>query len=307
MAYPLVADISSYQPSDANFFMALKNAGVKAVIVKITEGSNPGTAYISPKAQTQITNARNAGLRVHGYHFARYNGNEDARNEAAWFVKNAKALGLAGDSYMLADVEASSDNASQVDGDTTAFLNAVKAAGFPLVGKYSMASWFWNGRITVNGIPGLTWVANYGGSQPGVDNTDLWQFTDAFAVGGVKLDMSYDFKGLLTGAATTTNASSISTQVKTTTDPNNQWTDTLGDTWHSEDGTFTSNQAINLRWGAKISSAKITTLPAGSVVKYDAWSNHDGYVWIRQPRGNGQFAYMVVRDARTKEAFGSFK
>ena len=37
-SFPLVADISSYQPDEPAFFQALKNQGVKAVIVKITQG-----------------------------------------------------------------------------------------------------------------------------------------------------------------------------------------------------------------------------------------------------------------------------
>lgn len=58
ISFPLVADISSYQPNEPAFFQALKNQGVRAVIVKITQGSADGDAYINPKAKAQITNAR---------------------------------------------------------------------------------------------------------------------------------------------------------------------------------------------------------------------------------------------------------
>lgn len=85
------------------------------------------------------------------------------------------------------------------------------------------------------------------------------------------------------------------------------WRDGLGDTWHRENGTVTLNTWVNLRWGARTTSSRIATLGPGSVIKYDAWSNHGGYVWARQPRGNGQYAYLVVRNARTHEPFGSFK
>ena len=84
------------------------------------------------------------------------------------------------------------------------------------------------------------------------------------------------------------------------------WRDSLGDTWHSEHGTFTSNTWLNLRWGARTSSSRIALLNPGSTVKYDAWSNHGGYVWVRQPRSNG-YGYVAVRNAATHEAFGSFK
>lgn len=85
------------------------------------------------------------------------------------------------------------------------------------------------------------------------------------------------------------------------------WRDALGDTWHSERGTFTASTWINLRWGARTTSSLITTLAPGSQVKYDAWSNHGGYVWIRQPRSHGGYAYLAVRNANTHQPFGSFK
>lgn len=85
------------------------------------------------------------------------------------------------------------------------------------------------------------------------------------------------------------------------------WRDALGDTWHTEHGTVTLNTWVNLRWGARTSSSRIATLGPGSVIKYDAWSNHGGFVWARQPRGNDQYAYLVVRNARTHEPFGTFK
>ena len=84
------------------------------------------------------------------------------------------------------------------------------------------------------------------------------------------------------------------------------WRDRLADTWHREDGTFTSNTWVNLRWGAKVSSSRIATITPGQTVKYDAWSRHDGYVWVRQPRANGQYGYLVVRTSNGTP-FGTFK
>ena len=84
------------------------------------------------------------------------------------------------------------------------------------------------------------------------------------------------------------------------------WTDNLGDTWHREVGRFTSNRPLTLRWGALPTSTAIAELPAGSVIDYDAWSRRDGEVWIRQPRGNGQYGYLPCRNAVTNEAYGTF-
>lgn len=97
--------------------------------------------------------------------------------------------------------------------------------------------------------------------------------------------------------------------VKTAQQSNNSgkvWRDALGDVWHKENGTFTSSYWLNLRWGARTSSIRIALLAPGQTVKYDAWSSHDGYVWVRQPRANG-YGYVAVRNAATHQPFGSFK
>ena len=86
-----------------------------------------------------------------------------------------------------------------------------------------------------------------------------------------------------------------------------QWRDGLGDTWHTEHGTVTLNTWVNLRWGARPSSNRIALLGPGAEIKYDAYSRHGGYVWLRQPRSNGQFGYLVCRNANTNEPFGAFK
>ena len=85
------------------------------------------------------------------------------------------------------------------------------------------------------------------------------------------------------------------------------WTDSLGDVWHKESGTFVSNTYLHLRYGAKPYSSTLMYAGPGLVIKYDAWSSHDGYVYVRQPRGNGQYAYVAVRNAYTHEAYGTFK
>ena len=219
----LVIDVSSYQPDTADFFKAAAKKGAKAVIVKITEGSNPGTAYVNPKAKKQIASAKKAGLKVHGYHFADFNGAQDAKNEAAWFVKNAKACGLTSNSVMVLDIENSAVNSSPATADAKAFLSAVKAAGFPKVAVYSMRSWFTSGRLSSSIAP--VWVAEYGLSQPHMTDYKAWQYTDALVIDGVKTDASADY-GLFTGKSKAPSKgakSSLPTLI-----------------WHKENATFTA-------------------------------------------------------------------
>ena len=74
----------------------------------------------------------------------------------------------------------------------------------------------------------------------------------------------------------------------------NKWIDALGDTWHEEKGTYTVRNASYLRWGARTSSTVLSLMTYSSQIKYDAYSIHGGYVWIRQPRANGTFAYIAT-------------
>ena len=302
----LVMDVSGYQPDTVSFFQAAKNAGVKAVIVKLTQGSADGDAYVNPKAQAQINNARSVGLLVHGYHYARFNGNQDARNEAKWFVDHAKQFGLGPESVLALDIEDKA-NAKYATSDANAFLQAVKDAGYPKVDIYSMASWFWSGRLNAAQLIAKNkWVANYGVSQPGVDNVGTWQWTDNYKIAGTGVDMSYDFNGFYTNADTNANEPKAVTPTPKPVNQETTWTDNLGDTWHAEDGKFVSNTALHLRWGARPSASTIAVLPAGSVIKYDAWSRGNEFVYVRQPRGNG-YGYVAVRNARTGEAYGRFE
>lgn len=302
----LVMDVSGYQPDTVSFFQAAKNAGVKAVIVKLTQGSADGDAYVNPKAQAQINNARSVGLLVHGYHYARFNGNQDARNEAKWFVDHAKQFGLGPESVLALDIEDKA-NAKYATSDANAFLQAVKDAGYPKVDIYSMASWFWQRRLNAAQLIAKNkWVANYGVSQPGVNNVGTWQWTDNYKIAGTGVDMSYDFNGFYTNADTNANESKAVTPTPKPVNQETTWTDNLGDTWHAEDGKFISNTALHLRWGARPSASTIAVLPAGSVIKYDAWSRGREFVYVRQPRGNG-YGYVAVRNARTGEAYGRFE
>ncbi|WP_251548058.1 LysM peptidoglycan-binding domain-containing protein [Limosilactobacillus caecicola] len=86
----------------------------------------------------------------------------------------------------------------------------------------------------------------------------------------------------------------------------NTWTDNMGDTWHKENGTFTSTTWLHLRWGAKPSSSAIAYLGPGATIKYDAWSNHNGFIYVRQPRANG-YGYIAVRNAYNHVPYGAFK
>ena len=83
----------------------------------------------------------------------------------------------------------------------------------------------------------------------------------------------------------------------TTTNANSDWT--------KQNGVFVTGGAINLRTGASTNSKVIAQLPANSEVKYDAYRTIGQYTWLRQPRANNQYGYLVGRN--NGQAWGTFK
>ena len=188
-------DLSSYNPDTKEFFLAAKNQGALVVVVKLTEGSEDGSAYVNPKAATQIRNALAVGLRVSCYHFARYTSIADAQNEARFFVKIAKQFGMYDDTLMIDDAEVHS--ATDYQSVSLAFLQEVEALGYKNTGIYSMKSFFTGGILNSHGFGNAKiWEAGYGITDLGIDNAAAWQWTDNGL--GMSVDTSYDFDGAFT-------------------------------------------------------------------------------------------------------------
>lgn len=191
----LFIDVSGYQEDSVEYFQLAKSKGVMGVVVKLTEGSEDGSAYVNPRAEAQIRNATTAGLHVSCYHFARYTSDADAQNEARFFVKIAKQYGMTSDTLMIDDAEVHS--ATDYNSATASFLNEVKTLGYTNVGLYSMKSFFTSGILNSHGFgEAKIWDAGYGITDLGIDNAAAWQWTDNGL--GMNVDTSYDFDGAFT-------------------------------------------------------------------------------------------------------------
>lgn len=64
--------------------------------------------------------------------------------------------------------------------------------------------------------------------------------------------------------------------------------------WIAEKGIFQLAYPIHLRTSPTTSAIIIATLPAKSLVRYEAYTYTQGYVWIRQQRANGQYGYLAT-------------
>lgn len=298
-------DVASYQPDLLAYFQAVRVLGVKGVVVKITEGSAAGSNYVNPKAAQQIKNARAVGLTVSGYHFLRSISVKDAKEEAQFFAREADRQGLSKQAMVAIDVEADdlTRNVSALTAQVNAFATELNRLGFKKISIYSSTSWF-KGRLLRNKLNSQTfWVASYGTKDAGI-SCAAWQYSDKQLIPGARTDISVDYSGVFTGNMEADNKEKKTPKVK------DKWIDELGVTWYVEKGTFVSDRAIFLRWGARTSSTKITLLPVGSIVKYDAFAHSGRYVWLRQPRGNGQYGYLATGESRNNKrcsTWGNFK
>ena len=303
----IFADVASYQPDTLEYFTALKNYGCKAVVIKATEGSADGTAYKNPKAPNQLKNALAVGLKPHFYHFFRGTSVQDAKNEADFFVSYVQQLTQSKNMVMVCDYEtlATNDKATNTS-YINAFFEQVKAHGYANVDFYCYTSMI-NNYVNISDIIAKNiWQADYNSSRGSIGvNVGAWQYSSSTVIGGATTDLSIDYNGFytsdVTSSASTENTTSKTQQYET-------FTDDLGVTWYKETGTFTTNTAIKLRYGATTSSTVITTLSAGTKVKYDAFCHSGGYVWLRQPRSNG-YGYLASgksQNGKRVDTWGTF-
>lgn len=286
----------------------IQDVHAQGVIVKATQG----TGYVNPRCNHQWDLAGQLGKLRGLYHYAG-GGNPEA--EAQFFINNIK--NYVGQGILILDWESYQNSAW---GDTNWSLRFVtevhRLTGvWPLIYVQESALWQVANCAKYCGV----WVAKYASMTwyswdlPNMNvSSGAFQFLTGWQYTGGDMDRSIFYLDE-NGWKKLSNPDGKQTPVEnkpapapeTVSAPVNTWTDSLGDKWIEEKGTFTTNQPINLRWGAKTNSALITTLPAGSDIKYDACSRHDGFVWLRQPRQSG-YGYLVCRDANTNEAFGTF-
>jgi len=155
-------DCSKYQ-SEINF-TKVKNAGISFVIIKCTEG----LTTIDPMFATNLTNAKQAGLKVGVYHFSRATDNQSAIAEAQHFISVINQNG----GFAVLDIAPAFDIETK-EGSTKAMVSSIaktwietvkRASNMqPLIYSYpSFIDEFLD--ETVANIP--LWLAAYSVSQP---------------------------------------------------------------------------------------------------------------------------------------------
>ena len=287
-----------------------------AVIIKATQG----TGYVNPFCDIDYQAAKKAGKLLGVYHYA---AGGDPISEANYFLKNVK--GYVHEAILGLDWE-SAQNASW--GNTNwcrQFVNEIhrQTGVWPIIYVQFSAVWQVANCADTCGLwgTGYPWYTNSWTVPPFLSSYNFapwqaltgWQFTGNTEDRSLFYVDANGWQAIAKGDGSVTHTAQPAPQkneTKTSNVPSyagTTWQDSLGVTWHAENGKFTANTDLHLRWGATPSSSVIAVLHAGDVVKYDAWARTNGFVYIRQPRGNGQYGYVAVRNAYTNEAYGKFE
>lgn len=163
----------------ANYYDMLVHYGVKSVVQKVSEG----TSYVDPTAKYNLASAKQAGLYINAYHFARYTTIAGAQAEARHAVASAQAAGLPIGAVLVDDVEASEqqyNSYSSNAANNAAFMAVVEAAGYRTC-VYTSGSWVGT-RFPVS----KGWIAAYPGTVTHDEYTGHhgWQWSSSFYFNG---------------------------------------------------------------------------------------------------------------------------
>lgn len=182
-------DLSSNNGSQAqSWYDNLYQSGVKGLMIKLTEGSAAGSAYLNPLFDEQKSRGIAAKMKFIGaYHYFLAVSVSDAQAEAQWFLSKLKAKGVPTSAVVSCDVEDGSltKDKAALTAEVDAFNKVLTDAGYTNTCDYS--SWF-SSRFDSHAK--YKWVASWGASsKPAI--ADAWQYTDKY--NGAILDCSYSY------------------------------------------------------------------------------------------------------------------
>lgn len=198
-----IVDVSHHQNDKGKIdWAAVRKSGIVGAIIKGTEGNG----YVDPffKSNLREALAQKFPEGVGAYHFARITDSQDAVAEAMHFVGSIKDSGV---QFAVLDMEEDSNKLS-VAALTKAcnlFIATVKKQLGIKVGLYMNLNYYRNEVKFSDSGADFLWLAQYRAASlgPGVD-CDLWQYTDAKPVPGIKggVDCSFLYKSILVGPHT---------------------------------------------------------------------------------------------------------
>lgn len=184
-------DLSSNNGSqNQTWYDSLYQSGVKGLMIKLTEGSAAGSAYLNPLFDEQKSRGITAKMKFIGaYHYFLAVSVSDAQAEAQWFLSKLKAKGIPTSAVVSCDVEDGSltKDKAALTAEVDAFYKVLTDAGYTNTCDYSSASWF-SSRFDSHAK--YKWIASWGASAKPA-GADAWQYTDKY--NGASLDCNYSY------------------------------------------------------------------------------------------------------------------
>ncbi len=176
------------------------NSGISFAIVRCGyRGSSAGMLVRDTAVGTNVTGAKNAGLKVGLYFFSQAVNEAEAVEEASMAVQIARSYGISLPIFL--DVESSGGrgdaiSASQRTANIAAFCRTVQNAGLS-AGVYANTNWF-SERINTGALTSYhIWLAQYA-AEPTYSRTryDIWQYSSTGRVSGISgdVDMNISYR-----------------------------------------------------------------------------------------------------------------
>lgn len=188
-------DVSHHQ-GDIDW-SAVKAAGMEFAMIRVGyRGYEDGVIHADETARFNLTQAKNAGLRVGAYFFSQAVTVEEAREEAAFTVEFLKDFDLDMPvvydwEYVSEDVRTGAMEPETLVSCVRAFCDAVKDAGYEPVVYFNQE--LSKTLLDVTEVAAYDfWLAMYSGEMDYPYKLRLWQYTDEGQVPGIEGDVDLD-------------------------------------------------------------------------------------------------------------------
>lgn len=262
-------------------------SGTDITMIKATQG----TSYVNPYCDIDYQAAKKKGKLLGIYHYC---SGGNAKVEAQYFYKNTK--NYIGEAVPAVDWESYQNSSWGNKNYVRTFVDEFnKLSGvWPLIyvqqsALNQVANCAKDCGLWVAWYASMNWVSwktpNANFSVSPWPTYTAWQFTGGDMDRSVVNVTKDGWKKLAKGSKTTAKKKS---------------------SWVKKSGTFVLDQSLKLHKSPHIDSPAIAKIAKGSKIKFDATLQGPLRLWLRQPRTNGTYGYIVAKDKYNKP-LGKFK
>lgn len=255
-------------------------SGTDITMVKATQG----TGYVNPKCDTDYQAAKKKGKLLGIYHYC---GGGNAKAEAQYFYKNTK--NYIGEAVPAVDWESYQNSSWGNSNYVRQFVDEYhRLSGvWPLIyvqqsALNQVANCAKDCGLWVAWYASMSWTSwktpNASFSVSPWPTYTAWQFTGGDMDRSVVNVTKDGWKKLAKGSSKPSAAKPKKSE------------------WVKKNGTFTLGKSLEIHKSPHIESDSIAKLKKGDTIKFDATLQGPKRLWLRQPRANGTYGYIVAKD-----------